>query len=64
MYESCQVEWSKKSSWRALDGDGGHGALRLRADTWLAETKDVLVGAVTSVKDQAVNQFCGKRISA
>ena len=46
MYDSCQVKRSTKSLWRALDRDGGHGTLRLRADTWLAEMKDALSGAV------------------
>ena len=31
------MDRSTKSSWRAFSSDGGHGALRLRADTWLAE---------------------------
>ena len=44
MYDWCQVERSTKSSWRALDKDGGQGAWRLRADTWLAEMNDAFGG--------------------
>ena len=33
------MERSKKSSCRAFRREGGHGALRLRAETWLAEMK-------------------------
>ena len=34
------MERSTKSLWRALRRDGGYGALRLRADTWLSEIDD------------------------
>ena len=37
LQESSHVDQSTKSSFRAFSRDGGHIALRCRADTWLAE---------------------------
>lgn len=31
------MEWLTKSSWRAFRSEGGHGPLRLWAETWLAK---------------------------
>ena len=44
------MERSTKSSWRALRRDGGHGALRLCANTWIAEMNEAAVGLAVEAR--------------